>query len=238
MKLIKKNSENQSRKTRQKKDIDYVIFHYTGMQSTIESLNRLTKKRHKVSAHYLIDRSGKIFQLVDDLRVAWHAGKSKWKNTTNLNKFSIGIELQNKGHDQNYQKFSKIQIRELIKLSLILKKKYNIKKRNFLGHSDIAPLRKIDPGEKFPWSYLSSKGIGIWYKNLNLKTFKKNDGDLRPLFFKGLKKIGYRYISLTKKKSTDYKIIKAFQRKFTPKNISGKIDRKTLKISEFLSKIQ
>ena len=218
--------------------VKYIVIHYTGMKNLQLAYHKLTNNSSNVSTHYLISRDGSIFNLLCPKYKAWHAGKSKWKNTTNLNKFSIGIELQNKGHDQNYQKFSKIQIRELIKLSLILKKKYNIKKRNFLGHSDIAPLRKIDPGEKFPWSYLSSKGIGIWYKNLNLKTFKKNDVDLRPLFFKGLKKIGYRYFSLTKKKSTDYKIIKAFQRKFTPNNISGKIDRKTLKISEFLSKIQ
>jgi len=220
------------------KIVKYIVIHYTGMKSLHLAYKKLSDNQSNVSSHYLISRKGIVFNLLCPKFKAWHAGKSKWKNTTNLNKFSIGIELQNKGHDQNYQKFSKIQIRELIKLSLILKKKYNIKKRNFLGHSDIAPLRKIDPGEKFPWSYLSSKGIGIWYKNLNLKTFKKNDVDLRPLFFKGLKKIGYRYFSLTKKKSTDYKIIKAFQRKFTPNNISGKIDRKTLKISEFLSKIQ
>tara|TARA_Y100001970_G_scaffold280978_1_gene390848 strand:+ start:1955 stop:2668 length:714 start_codon:yes stop_codon:yes gene_type:complete len=236
MKAIKIKSENQSKKIRKKKDIKYVIFHYTGMQSTIESLNRLIKKRFKVSAHYLIDRSGKIFQLVDDLKVSWHAGKSKWKNISNLNKFSIGIELQNKGHNLGYQKFSKVQIRQLVKLSLIIKKKYNIKKENFLGHSDIAPLRKIDPGEKFPWEHLNKKGMGIWYKKLNLNNSKKHKNNLRPVFFKRLKKIGYRYFSLSKKKRSDQIVIKAFQRKFLPNKVSGRIDEKTFKISEFLSK--
>ena len=105
----------------------------------------------------------------DSIKVAWHAGRSKWKNIKNLNKYSIGIEIQNRGHSNNYQNFPKKQISSLIILIKKLLKKYKINKSNVLGHSDIAPLRKKDPGEKFPWNFLSSKGAAIWYPKFKLK---------------------------------------------------------------------
>ena len=148
-------SSNFSKKQRKKKDIKFIIIHYTGMQSEIESLKRLKNLRSKVSCHYLINRKGIITQIVKDKNIAWHAGKSRWNYFKNLNKFSIGIELVNKGHKLGYESFPSVQIQTLIKLCKFLKKKYNIKPVNFLGHSDIAPLRKIDPGEKFPWQRLS-----------------------------------------------------------------------------------
>ena len=123
MKLIKQKSPNFSKKTRNFKEIKYIIFHYTGMQSKRASLKRLTSKKYKVSCHYLIDRKGNIVQMVEDNRVAWHAGKSKWKQIKNLNQNSIGIELVNKGHNLGYEKFSNRQIKCLIAICLILKKK-------------------------------------------------------------------------------------------------------------------
>ena len=168
-------SLNHSKKTRKFNKIRFLIFHYTGMQSKRESIKRLTNLRHKVSCHYLVDRKGEVFQLVEDLYVAWHAGKSKWKKLKNLNENSVGIELVNKGHRLGYQKFSSMQIKTLVELCLILKKKYKIKSSCVLGHSDISPLRKIDPGEKFPWKHLSKKGIAIWYPNIkNIKNIKNN----------------------------------------------------------------
>ena len=107
--------------------------------------------------------------MVKENKVAWHAGKSKWKNFKNLNENSIGIELVNKGHEFGYQNFSNIQITSLINLCKNLKKKYMIKKENFLGHSDIAPLRKLDPGEKFPWKRLSKYELGYWHREMNKK---------------------------------------------------------------------
>ena len=130
------------------------------MQSEIESIKRLKNPKHKVSSHYLINRKGKVIQMVKDKNIAWHAGKSGWKKFKNLNRNSIGIELVNKGHRFGYQNFSKKQIKSLIKLCMNLKRKYSIKKENFLGHSDIAPLRKIDPGERFPWKKLSKYNLG------------------------------------------------------------------------------
>ena len=156
MKIKLLNSPNYSRNSRPKKSIKFIIIHYTGMQSEIESINRLINKNSKVSCHYLINRKGTIMQMVKENKIAWHAGVSKWKNIKNLNKNSIGIELVNKGHFFGYENYSNLQINSLIKLCSKLKKKYKIHKENFLGHSDIAPNRKIDPGEKFPWKRLSN----------------------------------------------------------------------------------
>ena len=234
MNIITNLSPNYSKKTRQKKDIKLVVIHYTGMQSEIESIKRLKNPIYKVSCHYLINRGGKIIRMVKDHHVAWHAGKSRWKSFVNLNKKSLGIELVNRGHKFGYQNFSTKQINSLIKLCKILKKKYQIKKENFLGHSDIAPLRKADPGEKFPWKKLSNYSIGKWYKNENFKIkFKIKKKEI--LFFKNLKKIGYRYFKVYKRSPKDMRVIKSFQQHYLPNNVTGKIDQKTFKISYFLS---
>ena len=228
-------SSNYSKKVRKNKDIKIIVVHYTGMQSKIESIKRLLSPRHKVSCHYLIDRKGQILKMVDDNKVAWHAGKSKWKNYNNLNKFSIGIELVNRGHEFGYEKFTTSQVNNLIKLCQNLKKKYKIKSSNIVGHSDIAPLRKQDPGEKFPWKKLQRKKIGIWYKHLQSKSMKLNDKKIKKLFFKNLFKIGYRYFDKNRRTEKDIFLIEAFQRRFLPNKVTGKIDQKTLKISHFLA---
>ena len=124
LKLVK--SPNFSKVPRKTNKIKYVVVHYTGMQSKRASIRRLLSKKHKVSCHYFIDRKGSAIQMVDDKKVAWHAGKSKWKNIVNLNEGSIGIELVNKGHEFGYQTFSRVQITNLIKLCRGLKKKYKI----------------------------------------------------------------------------------------------------------------
>ena len=227
-------SPNFSKKNRSKKDIEFVVIHYTGMQSEIESMKRLKNSKFKVSCHYIINRKGNITQMVKDANVAWHAGKSKWKKFVNLNRHSIGIELVNKGHQFGYQNFTKKQINSLILLCNFLKKKYKIKGENFIGHSDIAPLRKADPGEKFPWKKLSKNKLGKWYsiENTNIKfSLDKKD----KLFFKNLKKIGFRYFNIKKRNKNDKKIIRCFQQHYLPQNITGKIDYKTLKISHYLS---
>ena len=234
MKIAPNFSPNHSKKARLKNDIKFIIIHYTGMQSEIESIRRLKNPKFKVSCHYLINRKGQIFQLVRDKNIAWHAGKSKWQRFKNLNKNSLGIELVNKGHQFGYQSFSNVQIKNLIKLCKKLKKKYSIKKENFLGHSDIAPLRKIDPGEKFPWKKLSYHNLGMWYK----KDFKKinfHSKNTKTLFFKNIHKLGYRYFDIYKRSISDKKISKSFQQRYSPKNVSGKIDKKTFIISHFLT---
>ena len=228
-------SPNFSKKGRKKHKIKFVIIHYTGMQSKRASIERLTDPSRKVSCHYLIDRAGDVIQMIKDNQIAWHAGKSKWKKNENLNESSIGIELVNKGHRLQYQSFTKIQINGLIKLCKILKKNYKIKNNCFLGHSDIAPLRKSDPGEKFPWLTLKKKSIGIWYpefKNIKNSVEIQN---YRNYFFNNIFKIGYRYFHKKKSSKNDKLIIKAFQRRFLPSKVDGKIDQKTLKISHYLA---
>ena len=240
MKLVKLKSSSFSKKIRNTAKIKLLIIHYTGMQSMRVAIARLVAKKNKVSTHYLIGRDGKIVQMVEDNRIAWHAGKSKWGKFVNLNDKSIGIELVNKGHKYGYQKFSRKQVNSLIKLCAQLKRKYKIKNRFILGHSDIAPLRKIDPGEKFPWIMLRKRKIGIWHSLRNQNTLSKskklNKKNFRDVFFKNLYKIGYRYFLKEEPLSTDKLIIKSFQRRFRQKKVDGKIDLESLKISENLAK--
>ena len=235
MKINYNPSPNYSVKKRAKKDIKFLIIHYTGMQSEIESIKRLKNIRSKVSCHYLINKRGQVTQMVKDNKVAWHAGKSKWQRFKNLNENSIGIELVNKGHEFGYENFSKIQIKNLINLCKNLKRKYIIKTENILGHSDIAPLRKLDPGEKFPWKKLSKYNLGYWPnnndRNLKLKSKKK----IESLFYQNLYKIGYRYFKIKKRANADKFIIASFQNRYLPQNVTGKIDLKTFKISHFLA---
>ena len=182
-------SPNCSIKKRKKKDIKFVIIHYTGMQSEIESRNRLKDTKAKVSCHYLINRKGLVTQLVHENKIAWHAGKSKWKNFNDLNKNSIGIELVGKGHKFGYQNFSNLQIRKLIILCKKIKKKYKLKSENFLGHSDISPLRKNDPGEKFPWQKLSKFNIGKWYKETKIEFKNHEEEKVKELFLRNLREL-------------------------------------------------
>ena len=231
MVITKYYSPNFDKKRRSNKSITAIIIHYTGMQSERESLQRLVSPSSKVSCHYLINRKGLIFKLVKDENIAWHAGKSMWRKFRNLNKNSIGIELVNRGHRFGYQAFPKAQITTLIQLCKILKKKYKIKNKFILGHSDVSPLRKIDPGEKFPWKYLSSKGIGVFPHKI--KKFKENKKrENLTLFFKNLHKIGYRYL----KRKFRRKIISNFQRRFRQRKVNGILDSETMRISAILAK--
>jgi len=209
------------------------------MQSERESITRLRNPKSKVSSHFVINQNGKIYRLVQDNQIAWHAGKSCWGKYKNLNKNSIGIELVNKGHQFGYTNFKKRQLSSLIKICKSLIKKYKIKKRNIVGHSDIAPLRKIDPGEKFPWKQLANNKIGIWHnckssllrQYRNIKILEKKD---KIKFIKNLNNIGYCFS--TKKKSFLVKIMKAFQRHYRPELINGRADKECLIIAQNLSK--
>ena len=230
MKINNFFSPNFNKIRRSNNSIIIIVIHYTGMQSERESIKRLCDPKSKVSCHLLIGTGGKIFRLIKNNRIAWHAGISAWGKYKNLNKNSIGIELVNKGHKYGYQAFTKPQISKLVMLCRNLKKKYKIKNNLILGHSDIAPLRKIDPGEKFPWNYLFSKGIGLYpKKNRKNKNISKII-DLRR-FLKNLSKIGYRYLT----KKFKIRIIKNFQRKYRQKRVDGVLDSETMEISEILA---
>ena len=154
-------SPNFDIKKRTQEQIKFIIFHYTGMKKEKEAINKLTNSKSKVSCHYYIKNSGEILTLVPENYNAWHAGISNWKNYKSINRYSLGIEISNPGHNNGYIKFSKKQINSVVKLTLHLIKKFKIKKQFILGHSDIAPDRKKDPGEKFPWKFLSKKKLDI-----------------------------------------------------------------------------
>ena len=238
MKINSIYSPNFDAKKRSYKSIQFIIIHYTGMQSGRESIKRLCNPKSKVSSHYFINQNGKIYRLVEDNRIAWHAGKSCWGKYKNLNKNSIGIEMINKGHQFGYTNFKKKQLSNLIKICQNLIKKYRIKRQNIIGHSDIAPLRKLDPGEKFPWKRLGNNKIGIWH-NLEEKyliKFRKvkisNKSKLE--FINKLKKIGYCFN--INKKGSFLKIIKAFQRHYRKELINGIVDKECLIIAKNISK--
>ena len=180
--------------------------------------------------------------MVPESYEAWHAGKSSWGSYRSLNKHSIGIEITNPGHDFNYKKFTKKQISSLLKLSRFLIKRYKINPKNILGHSDIAPDRKKDPGEKFPWQYLSQNKVGLWHtikkneliKNRQIKTTKID----KELFINNLFKMGYSKKfskKVSKDKSLNY-ITKAFQRRYRQDLVDGEIDQECLLINQNLVK--
>jgi len=211
----------------QRRNVQSVVIHYTGMRSLQSAVERLISKKYEVSSHYLISRTGKIIQLVKDNNIAWHAGVSNWFNFKNLNKYSIGIELENKGHQYGYQNFSSKQIGQLIKILKVLKKKYKIKNVNITGHSDIAPNRKTDPGEKFPWKKLYKNDLAIWHsldeKFINKFRLKKLININKKNILKMIKKLGYTRVF--KAGNLDKDFIKAFQRRHRQQLVNGIFDQ-------------
>ena len=240
LKITQNYSPNFNTPKRQKKNIKYIIIHYTGMKNELSALNRLTDYKSKVSAHYFIKRNGKIINLVPDLYEAWHAGKSNWKNIQSLNRYSIGVEIQNSGHENLYEKYSNKQMNSVKKLLRFLTKRYRVNCKNILGHSDIAPNRKKDPGEKFPWKKLAKVKLAHWHqlneKELIKYRLKKINFLEEKNFFINLHKIGYIKVQ---SKSSIYKkrlLIKAFQRRFRQGLINGISDQECLILSKNLIK--
>ena len=233
-------SPNFDSKKRKSKEIKFIIFHYTGMKKEVDAISKLTNENSKVSSHYFIKKNGEIITLVPDLYIAWHAGISCWKNYKSLNKYSLGIEISNPGHNYQYANFTKKQINSVLKLTKFLIKKYKIKSKFILGHSDISPDRKKDPGEKFPWEFLSKKKISSWH-NLNKKEIVKFrnikvDKFEKKIFMKNLYKIGYSK-NLKKNYVKSSRILTiSFQRRFRQELINGIIDQECLKISKNLIK--
>ncbi|WP_114939505.1 N-acetylmuramoyl-L-alanine amidase [Mucilaginibacter endophyticus] len=141
---------------------NYVIIHYTAQDSVKQTLTTFTLVKPQVSAHYVVGKDGKVYHMLNDYLRAWHAGISKWGSISDMNSCSIGIEIDNNGHEP----FNDIQVKSLLALLAQLKKTYNIPQANFIGHQDIAPLRKPDPGPLFPWKLLAQKGFGFWREEL------------------------------------------------------------------------
>ena len=216
-------SPNFTKKKRTKFEVKYLVFHYTGMKSEKGAIRKLTNLKSSLSSHYFIKKNGEIIQFVPDLYIAWHAGVSYWKKDKLLNSKSIGIEISNPGHQYGYKNFNYKQIKSIKKISKKLIKKYKIKKENILGHSDVAPLRKKDPGEKFPWKLLARHKIGQWHhiKDKKCKVSRRLKLINNEKLYKLLFKFGYFF---SKKPLDRIKILKSFQRRFRPELINGLAD--------------
>ncbi len=194
--------------------INMVVLHYTEMKPVETALDRLCDPAAQVSAHYLITEEGEVIRLVKEAHRAWHAGASYWRGHKDVNSASIGIELDHPGHELGYREFSHAQIDALIQLLNRIVKHYDIPRANVVGHSDVAPARKVDPGELFPWDRLAEYGLCLPApEKLQLGDPFDNDG----AFYLALERFGYDI-------TDGHKAVAAFQRRWRPDRIDGEID--------------
>ncbi len=193
-----------------------ILMHYTGMKTAAEAIHRLTDPSSSVSAHYVIAEDGSLFHLVPENLRAWHAGKSFWRGCKDVNSASIGIEICNPGHEHGYVDFTPHQMDAVIRLSEKLIAQYEIHPWNIVGHSDVAPLRKVDPGERFNWEALANRGIGLWPARLRPNNLNGSSTSLNQL----LEKIGYDPEAIAQKPHT---VITAFCRHFLPEHFASPV---------------
>jgi N-acetylmuramoyl-L-alanine amidase len=191
--------------------IDMLVMHYTGMESATAALARLCDPQSKVSAHYLIDEDGAIYRLVPEHKRAWHAGVSAWRGFTDINARSIGIEMVNPGHEFGYRPFPEAQMAAAIELSRGIVGRHKIHARNVVGHSDVAPRRKMDPGELFDWARLAAADVGLWPQDSDICIM---DPDVIADM---LAKVGYDM-------ADPVAALRAFQRHFRPERVTGRVD--------------
>ena len=208
--------------------VDILLLHYTGMPTGPDALARLCDPVAKVSAHYCIEENGRIFRLVDENRRAWHAGVACWAGASNINARSIGIELVNPGHEFGYRAFPEPQMAALIPLCQAILARHPIPPHRVLGHADVAPTRKEDPGELFDWQRLAAEGIGVWP---DAASKPPEPAEARA----ALARFGY---CVPQGGSTDdgsRAVVRAFQRHFRPAAVTGEIDRETAMLAHGLA---
>lgn len=193
--------------------ISMIVLHYTGMEDGPSAIARLCDPEAKVSCHYLVTEEGEVLRMVDEEKRAWHAGRSYWRGHTGLNACSVGIEIVNPGHEFGYREFPEEQIDALVPLVAGIKERYGITRGNVVGHSDIAPTRKQDPGELFPWNRLAKLRLALPRPTRNLMDPNWTDAG----FLLALERFGYDV-------SDKLAAIVAFQRRFRPELIDGDID--------------
>jgi N-acetylmuramoyl-L-alanine amidase len=210
--------------------VDMLILHYTGMKTARDALDRLRDSAAAVSSHYVVDEDGTVFRLVPEDRRAWHAGVSHWRGHSALNARSIGIEIVNPGHEWGYQDFPALQLAAVCDLCLAILARHAIPARNVVGHSDVAPERKEDPGERFDWRALAENGVGLWPENgvdLGTTGVVRDAVTLRPVR-SALAEIGYRVAPEGALDPTLSAVLRAFQRHWRPEAITGQADDGTL----------
>lgn len=198
--------------------LSMLVLHYTGMENGAVAIERLCDPEAQVSAHYVVEEDGRILQLVDESQRAWHAGRGSWRGCQDINSASIGIEIVNGGHDFGLPDFPEVQIQAVIALCQVILSRHPIAASDVIGHSDLAPDRKQDPGERFPWQRLAEAGIGLW---------PVADDTIPPLsdaqVLQELKEIGYE---VSDEAGLD-PVITAFQRRFRPAALTGVSDPET-----------
>jgi N-acetylmuramoyl-L-alanine amidase len=211
---------------------DMIVLHYTGMSDAEGALTRLTSAGTDVSAHYVVMEDGNILQLVKESARAWHAGAAFWAGETDINSCSIGIEIVNRGHDLGYPDFPLRQIAAVIALSKGIMLRRNIAQHRVLAHSDIAPARKKDPGEKFPWRLLADSGVGHWVEPAPIVHSEHKmlgaSGEQVLALQRGLANYGYGIELTGQYDSTTMDAVAAFQRHFRPERVDGIADHSTL----------
>jgi N-acetylmuramoyl-L-alanine amidase len=192
-----------------------LVLHYTGMKSAAAAIARLCDPEAKVSAHYVVEEDGTIWRLVEENRRAWHAGVSCWRGQRDVNSRSIGIEIVNPGHEWGYRDFPPAQMQAVARLSRAILARHPIPPRNVVGHADVAPLRKQDPGERFDWRWLAAQGVGLWPSAAGDAVSAAQAPAL-------LARYGYD-------PDTDLAaVVTAFQRHFVPRQVGGRLDEPTL----------
>lgn len=214
--------------------ITVLVLHYTGMENGPVALERMCSARSKVAAHYMVEEDGQVFQLVDEERRAWHAGVSSWQGAIDINSASVGIEIVNGGHDYDLPDFPAAQIQVVTALSKAIIERRGIQMMNVVGHSDIAPARKQDPGEKFPWRALASAGVGFWPTNISKDQrvlFEKGSNDRGVAILQsGLAFVGYGVEVNGKMDAQTCDVVSAVQRRYRPDSITGEVDVQTMEI--------
>lgn len=207
--------------------VTMLMLHYTGMASAEAALERLCDPAAEVSAHYLVDEDGRVFALVEEARRAWHAGRAQWRRTADVNSASIGIELVNPGHEYGYRPFPEAQMAALVPLCRGILARHAIPPRNVVGHSDVAPLRKQDPGELFDWPRLAAAGIGVWPRPVEGRGRDLGPGDTGEdveRFQAALATWGYGLVADGRYGAGTEAVMTAFQRHFRPARIDGRCD--------------
>ena len=239
MKIIKAPSPNHDERTL---PVSLLVLHYTGMETGAAALAHMCDEAAKVSAHYMVEEDGRVFQLVNEDRRAWHAGVSSWGGKTNINSASIGIEIVNGGHDFGLSEFPKVQIGSVIRLCGAIMQRHDILPFGVVAHSDIAPGRKQDPGEKFPWHLLAEQGVGAWpdAKSNDRRVLFEKDAQSRSVSVlqKGLAYLGYG-IGITGTMDEDTcLVIAALQRRYRPEKVDGIVDVQTMEVLTLLADIK
>ncbi|WP_304187083.1 N-acetylmuramoyl-L-alanine amidase [Phenylobacterium aquaticum] len=209
---------------------DMIVLHYTGMQTGEAAIARLRDPEAKVSSHYVVEEDGRIFQLVPEERRAWHAGVSSWKGQTDINGRSIGIEIVNPGHEFGYRAFPEAQIASVFALVADIRGRWKVEDGHIVGHSDVAPDRKEDPGELFPWKRLAQAGHGLWVEPPVAPGQPLGEGEEGAGVFAlqaGFTRLGYDCAPSGQFDAHTTSVVRAFQRHWRPEKVDGVADGET-----------